>query len=518
MAGALAAPTVGAAGTWTRVEAEHFVVYGEGSAKPIELFARKLATFDAVLRIFSPPSLEKGPPPQKLEIYLVRGQSELRRIAPQIGSNIVGFYSTSPNATYAVARVDAGLGAQTTIFHEYAHHFMLENFPVAYPGWYVEGWAEYFMTMDIGMKRIEVGRYNQNRVNWLLLEDWIPYEDVLTKRPGQLKGADKVALYYAQAWFLTHYMQATPERAKQLSRAIAAIAAGAEPRKAMEDATGKNIAALTRALKDYRKLPYIAFDDVFTAKLPPMKTSSLPESTDAFVLDSLRLARPGGKDPAYVADLRKRTQRFAGDALAEVTLARAEMALGDFSVGEAILKRRLAADPNELDSLRAAALGHTAAAMRDAPHRKEHLQSARTYAVRGYKIDQEDYRILFAYSYGRTDQPNYPNENDLNALLVARTLAPSVDEISLLTGQVLMKRGEKQAAKAVLSKVANNPHGGGQARFARRIIETGAQTLGDIPEEDDEDDAPPPPVPPAPTAPPAKAVPPPKTEGRPDAR
>ena len=43
MAAALLAPSTVTAGTWTRVEAEHFVVYGESGEKSVQTFARNLA-------------------------------------------------------------------------------------------------------------------------------------------------------------------------------------------------------------------------------------------------------------------------------------------------------------------------------------------------------------------------------------------------------------------------------------------------------------------------------------------
>ena len=34
--------------------------------------------------------------------------------------------------------------ADVILFHEYVHHFMLQHFSVAYPAWFVEGYAELF--------------------------------------------------------------------------------------------------------------------------------------------------------------------------------------------------------------------------------------------------------------------------------------------------------------------------------------------------------------------------------------
>ena len=47
---------------------------------------------------------------------------------------------------------DGVFTGQLVLFHEYAHHFMLQYAPAAYPAWYVEGFAEVVSTASFERK------------------------------------------------------------------------------------------------------------------------------------------------------------------------------------------------------------------------------------------------------------------------------------------------------------------------------------------------------------------------------
>ena len=137
-----------ASAEWLRAETDRFIVYGQGKETRVRNLAVRLSVFDAVLRLTHPTAPKVQP--RKLEVYIIDSQRDLRRVAPLNGANTVGFYSASAQATFAVAYDGAvGIDGDEVLFHEYAHAFMLENFPAAYPGWFVEGWAEYFMTTKV---------------------------------------------------------------------------------------------------------------------------------------------------------------------------------------------------------------------------------------------------------------------------------------------------------------------------------------------------------------------------------
>lgn len=483
---------------WIKAETDRFIVYGEGREARVREYAVKLHTFDAVLRAFHR-SVADQPPGHRMEVYLVEGAANLRRVAPQIASTTRGFYATSPDGITAVVDTSPVLDPDDILFHEYAHHFMYENFPAAYPAWFVEGWAEYFMTTKITPSRIVVGGYNENRVYWLFNTGWLPMEDLLTKTVGEVP-KDRRAIYYPQAWILMHYMRSDPERAAQMDKATAAIAKGENPVRALETATGMKLDQLVHKLKRYTKLPIYNLTNPVQA--PQVTTTVLPASAEHFLLARARLqtSEVGARDDPFVAELRRRAALYPGDRLAEMTLAHAEFLMGDVSAGEAIVQRRMAADPKDVEALRLAGRGQVLAGERFAKEREARFAAARALFGKAYQLDQRDYRILYQYAYARTAAANFPTENDIEALTQAYLLAPSVQEVAFIRGVALLQSGQKAAAMQALSRIANNPHGGPMTARAKALIEGKSLTEANAAAETPDETALPSPASPAPPA------------------
>jgi hypothetical protein len=459
-----------ASAQWLRAETDRFIVYSRGREAPLREYAVKLSTFDAVLRAMSPAPRQAVE--RKLEVYLVDSGADLRRVRPGAASGTLGIYIAGTNGTFAIAqRGGGGIDTDDVLFHEYGHHFMLENFPAGYPGWFIEGWAEYFMATEIVGRTVKVGGYNFNRAYWLFNSPWLPMEDVLSKSPWQIP-RERRHLFYSQAWLLTHYMRSDPGRAKQLNEAIFEIANGAEPLPAMQKATGLTVAELTKALRGYQKLPGYKLTDVL--KTPPVVTvTRLPPSADDLLLDQLRLVaqRDNAVDPKFIADVRRRAAKWPDDRYAELVWGAAEFAHGDVAAGEEIVRRRLEANTNDVEALLLAGMGQLTAGDRDPDTRTERARAARPHLIRAHKLDDDDYRVLFAYAVSRTVEPGFPNDNDLNAVLTARALAPAVDSITVMAGQALLAHGERERAAGLLAIVANNPHGGSLSAKARALMD-----------------------------------------------
>lgn len=464
------APAVAHA-AWYKAETDRFVVYGEGREQKVRDYAVKLTTFDRVLRIYHPETRDRVPA-TKLVVYLVNSHDDLRRIRPHLPREVAGFYLPMNEGAFAVALNEERFGADDVMFHEYAHHFMLENFPAAYPAWFVEGFAEYFMTVEVLSDSVKIGGYNPGRAYGLVSDTWLPLGEVLSKTTAETR-KERQGAYYSQSWILMHYMRSTPELSRQLDAATRAIASGVAPVKAMQDATGLDMAQLTKQLKAYRKISVLTIKDPMKGVAPVVTVSVMGRSADDFLLDNLRLilASTGRVDPAFLGSVRRKAAKYPGDALAEMTLARAEFVMGDVAAGEAIMKRRLDAQPQDLETLLLAGSGQVMAGMRDRAGRQAHYRAARPLLAKAYALNKSDFRALYAYALSRTVEPTYPSQNDLNAWLEARELAPAVGENALWAGMALLARGERERAVAVLTPLLNNPHGGAVAAQAKALID-----------------------------------------------
>jgi hypothetical protein len=459
-----------ASAAWYKAETDRFVVYGEGKEAAVRDYAVRLQTFDAVLRMMHPSTRDRVTA-TKVQVFIVRSRADLQQVRPGIPRGMIGLYIPTHEGVFALGLGgDVKLGEDDVMFHEYAHHFMRENFPVAYPAWFTEGFAEYFATAEIKPDGVVVGGYSPARAFSIFHQDWVPMADLLSKDSRDIRPEMRNA-YYSQAWLLTHYMRSTPERAARLNKAISDIAGGADPAKAMLEATGMTPLELTYALKGYNKLPRIQVK--LPGAAPTVTLSRLPASADDLLLDNLRLilSPVGRADPDLLGDVRRQASKYPGDELAELTLARAEFLLGDVPAGEAIVKRRLDAKADDYETLLLAGTGQILAGLRDGAQRQARFRAARPHLAKAFALNKRDFRPLYAYAFSRSIEPTFPTDNDLNVLVEARNLAPSVGENSLRLGLALLRKGDVVRAKAVLEPVVNNPHGGRLAAQAKALIQ-----------------------------------------------
>jgi hypothetical protein len=474
---ALAAALALSAGTanarWVKAETDRFIIYGDVPEATARDYAVKLSTFDKVLHTYVPQAADVAPA-RKFEVYLV-SQAGLNRVWPGSSGAIGGFYTTTSQVEFAAVSISAPvMSGDTVLFHEYAHHFMFANFPAAYPTWFTEGWAEYFGNTQITPDLIKVGAYNKDRV-WWLGSDWIRWGELFDKAPGDIDSWG--ALYYPQSWLFIHYMLGDKARAEQLNRITAAIATGEVPSKAIQRIMGLSLAQLNRDLHAYRELRLLVIKN---AVPPPQVTVTvLPPSADDLLLERLRLARAEIGKPdrfGFLSTIRRRAAKFPGDALADQVLALAEFTYGDVAAGEAIVARRLAASPDEVETLRIAGMGQVIAAERNPKSREARYRAARPFLIRAYGLDPTDFRTLYAYAFSRRLEPGFPNVNDLKALEEAHGLAPSAADITLLAGDALLRGGQPARGRGLLAILANDPHGGRLTQRAKALL-AGGQPL-----------------------------------------
>lgn len=459
---------------WLRAESPRFVVYGEGDAKALRAYAEKLETFDSVLRQMHGMD-PLGAPPRKLDIYLVPGNLAIKQVSPDLDDDVSGFYHAGPGDIFAIAARNGD--PDNTILHEYVHHFMLQYFPSSYPAWLIEGYAEYFSNTTIRDDEISVGMAN-NRRAWSLLEgDWIPIADLLGKRVSDLK-RDEPYAFYAQAWALTHYLVSDPARYKQMQGYMAAVAAGADPVRAMQEATGLPPAELGKTVRAYIRgnLAYKAFRNRGLPK-PEITVTPLPKAADDLLLPLLRMRSgmtydDGGELMRKV--VRPRAARYPDDRLASLTLAYGEIWFGDRAAGDALLQRMVVADPKDAEAMQLLGISRVieAGRVKSADEDAMLLREAGRFLLRSHQIGGPDYKTLYFYTLTRKAEPGYPSENTLNTATMMFNLAPQVGAIRMHYARMLVAGKEWDNARSVLRPLANDPHGGGAAAEARKLMAT----------------------------------------------
>lgn len=466
MAMAFATP---AQAQWLKAETPNFVIYSDGGERPLREFAQKLEVFDRFLRLrFGVPT--DRPVARKLPIYMVRNQAGLRQVRPDLPDTVAGFYYTGEEDIFAVAIRNQG---DFVLLHEYAHHFFFQHFSTYYPGWLVEGLAEYVMTARIWPDRIQVGAHNEARASWLTGASWLPLDVLLRNRWGEIQHGPHRATYYPVAWLLTHWFMSSPARVTQLETYLGLIRNGVDPVQAMEQATGLSLGRLRDSLRDHM------FGRIELATYPidmqglDIRISRMPPSAGDLLLLGQRLKMPMSDEhrQTALADARRLAARHPDDMLALLVLGHAELHIGDREAGEEALLKVLAQDPNHVEALQFMAMARFMEA-EDAPEdRPELMNLARGYLAVAYRADPNNYLTLLLIAQSRQGAPGYPTENDLATWDMAFIAAPQLSGIRLGAGHAYMAAGEPDVAIALLEPLANAPHGGEGAEEAQKLID-----------------------------------------------
>jgi len=481
----LVAPGVALA-DWARATSPHFEVYGEGPHDRLKAYVERLEVYDALLRSYHAVDPNQPAPP-RLKIYLVHGTPLLHVVVPTLGAQVSGFYHAGPNDTYAMAI--ANPESEYVLRHEYAHHFMMQTFPAAYPAWLVEGYAEYFSTAEVTTDRVRYGVPGIRGANLADLQ-WVPFDRLLTVRPFELGTFREQAAYYAEAWIITHYFMSDAGRRSQLDAYLRQIGQGVEPVQAMETATGMSVARLQQTVLAYSRgsVPVYTVPAASFGR-PEVTVEDLSPGEDALLLEDQRVTDGVSRaDAAGELDrVRRLAAPFPDDPFARRALARAETTLGDLAVGQTLLNGLLAATPADAEVLRLLAANRVKAAKADDADRAALLHEARGYLVRALDAAPDDYRTLYAIGRLRRTAADFPTNNDIRVLHSALVLAPQVGQIRLDTAAAYLARGGGAIAADLLQPLANSPHEGAEVERARAML-AAIRAGSPVPEETPADD------------------------------
>lgn len=457
---------------WRKATTDRFVIYSEGSEADLRERTERLHRFDRLIR--APFGLSLDPPARRLNVILSNGRRGMEEVWPGVPQNAGGYYSSTEHDIYANLPRQ---GNEDILLHEYVHHVMRQNFPVAAPAWFTEGVANYYMTARVDERETRVGYRDDNRVAVMNRFSWMPLETMLTRR-ALSANREQMAVFYAQSWLLTHYLLSDPTRLKQLEAYLAAVAGGAGSLEAVQPAFGMTPRELEAALRRYRAgtMPYAVYP---TPPAPPveMRIERLPPSADTLFPLYIRLNYPQrGPDNAEVLGrVRREAARWPDDRLARMTLAKAEYQLGDAAASEAALTAVLTADPADEEALRWMAklrmrAADAASAANDLETRDRLQRQARAFLGRAMNADPDDYRIYLALGRSRRIAAGYPDDNDLATWALAAQLAPQVAAVRWEAAEAFSRAGRNETAIALLIPLANDPHGGpGAARARQRL-------------------------------------------------
>jgi hypothetical protein len=454
---------------WKKAESANFIVYSEADEQEIREQVLLLEDYHNFLRLLT--NVTDPPAPNKLPVYMVKSRARLKTIRALPGE-IGGFYAAGSSGIAAFVADKEGGGSGEILFHEIAHHFMMQYRPMAYPAWFVEGFAEYVATAKFKPKHIEFGAASPVRASWLVHKGWLPVEKVLFDPVP--RGGEERALFYAQSWLLAHYLMRDEGRKEKFKAYVAAAHTGTAPRKAFAEQFGTDLKAFEKNLRIYaaRQMTFTRLTRASAAEQPNVQIEHLPRSADDLLLleATMHIGVADSYAEGHLVKVRAAAARHPADAYAKRVLAEAEVIMGDGANGEKLLDELLADAPKDAELLYLKGMRHLRAAQGDDEGRDAHLKAARSWLTRSHKADGNRFQTLVRYadSLGATER--FTSENTLNIMLLAQELAPQVSEVAMKTASVLIAHKKYDHAERLLLPLAADAHNPGLAAAAQRML------------------------------------------------
>ena len=466
-------------GRWLRLESPNFVVYSSSD----EAYSRSelvaLESFHNLLTRLMPLRSKSA---LKLNVYMAGNDRDFDAALPGAGQSLIqGFYTGSIEEVIAVTskrgrslgvrNTQRAMDARTVLFHEYSHHYMMANQRVAYPSWYVEGFAEFLSTAEFTDKGVYIGKFTPERALWLGQLSWLDIKTFLSKGARQLD-AEETLRFYSQAWLATHYLFNTPERSKGFDRYISALSAGGDVLGAFEPSFGMTPDAFDDELRAYRRkgIEFRLMPGVTADPSIPITVQRLGRSADELVMSCAYVRqRPSRKDAAgSVAAIRSQARKYPGDPFAMRSEALVEVWYGELGRARQNIDALLALDANNAEVLHLSGLCHLRAGY--AVEDKSMVGLARSAFAAAHRQDGTRASSLFRYVECGVYSQGGLDAHLLEALLAAYELTPQVDSIALMTGQGLMLHERFAEAAFVLRPLAADVHGGETAETAQKML------------------------------------------------
>lgn len=471
---ALAALSISASARaeWWQAETSHFIVYSESKKEDAEAFARLLERYDNALRYVQGrpvPGADMGDA-NKVRVFRSGDTDDIAALAGAPESGIAGFYI--PRAGGTVAFVPArekrrdGVGVRTlnevrldtqrVLFHEYTHHFMLTNFSTAYPGWYSEGFAELYSTINLKPDgSFHLGDVPQSRGSQLRdLPDTrlsrLFDHSVKLSRIEQFQS-------YTIGWLLSHYLNFSEARKGQLPAYLTALNKGEDSLTAAKRIFG-DLDTLQSELRKYKNGPFPGYDVkppayvepvVTTRALTPVEESLMP----AYIRSQRGVDTKQAKDVAR--DVAGKDAANPDSLFAQLVVAEAQLDAKNFDAAEAAAKRAIAIAPNS--SLAHFMMGGIFMARGETD--KTQYAAARPWFADAHQLDLKDPRPMIGLymSYYEAGEP-IP-ENALITLEDAWDYASYDAGYRLILARQLLNENKGKLARDVLSPIAFSAHG-----------------------------------------------------------
>lgn len=470
-------------------------------------FADQLERYHAAMTLLTGSRDKSAPSPSnRVTVYVVRNEQAVRKLAGDGNKYLGGFYMPRAGGSLAIVpRVDAASGeanmSMIVLLHEYAHHFMTAAAGFPMPRWYSEGAAEFVAAASFDANGgVMLGRPANHRAAELHLARDVKAEELLDPDAYEKRKTGSYDAFYGKSWLLYHYLVAGKRREGQLARYLMALVGGKSSREAALSAFG-DLAALERELDAYMRQPRMMALRISADELAvgPIQVRRLREGEAAMMPVRIRSRRGVNEEQAkaILVDARAVATRYPKDPAVLAALAEAEYDAGNDKEAIGAADAALSADPSEVNAY----VQKGYALFRQAPDAEDQAAAYKLARAPFVALNrrENDHPLSLVYYYRSfIEQGIDPPPVALDGLERAAELAPFDLGLRMTLAMQQLKGGKRGPARHNLTPIAYNPHGGGMAAAAKRILAridadpawNGVEGIGDLMAGSEERDEP----------------------------
>lgn len=461
---------------WRRARTDHFVLTIDDTEDGARSFATRLERFDAAMRLLYNVADTADRRARPIAIYALRdkvfyGTCYCGGILGYYRQRVEGSFIFSLHDPDSDRRSKAGSwSSQTLLLHEYSHHFLFSNFPIAYPYWFSEGFAEFNANTSFEEDGSLIVGYPANyRAEALKGGSIAPNRLFDPERYGFIGNID---LLYGRGWLLTHYLMLHPARAAQLSAYLDAMNRGKLGLDAARIAFG-DLDKLDDELDAYRKGQLAA-----PLRIPPpnqpvaVQLETLDAGETAMMPVHLELLHGAVRSSFLGVAIRagKIAERFPDNAVVQARWADAEFYARRYDRADAAIDKALTLKPDLIPALLRKGSIAVARAMEAKSTDAAIWSAARSWFLKANKLNPNEVMPLYLYYTSFVSAKAKPTLNAVTALKRAAVLAPESTAVRLALARQTLLDGDARAARSLLQPVAFSPHRARDENVARQIV------------------------------------------------
>ena len=201
-------PFASADNNWTEVRSPHFTVITDAGDKKGRDVAQRLEQMRSAFGVLV--GLKQVNIPVPVTVIAFKSTKEIRAFAPLFNGKpveLAGYFQPGQDRDYIALDLSAENALEAT-FHEYAHMLLNGNYP-AMPLWFDEGFAQYYETINIDKRKVDVGKPPAN-IGYVFQQfDLVPVEQILQVQHASKEyneSGGRRTIFYAQSWLMVHYL------------------------------------------------------------------------------------------------------------------------------------------------------------------------------------------------------------------------------------------------------------------------------------------------------------------------